>query len=135
MPTIMADHDTVGHLRVLMRIWSTPEFSEIWVATGCGIESFEHLGLASNTPDSTVWKLCQERGIVLLTGNRNSEGEDSLEQTIRRESTSNSLPVFTISDPTRLMKDSQYARQVAVRIHDYLQVLDRLKGAGRMYLP
>jgi hypothetical protein len=71
----------------------------------------------------------------LLTGNRNSFGSDSLEEIIRRESTAESLPVFTIGNPTRLMKDPQYAEQVAARIHDYLRVLDRLRGSGRMYLP
>jgi hypothetical protein len=82
-----------------------------------------------------VWRTCQERGIVLLTGNRNAIGDNSLEETIRRESTADSLPVFTISSPTKLTKDPDYALQVAARIHDYLRVLDRLRGAGRMYLP
>jgi hypothetical protein len=135
MPTIMADHDVEGHLRVLIRIWSSPDFLELWAETGCAFESFARLGLEPNTPDRVVWNLCQERGIVLLTGNRNAFGDDSLEETIRRETTADSLPVFTISSPSRLMKDPQYAEQVATRIHDYLQVLDRLRGAGRVYLP
>jgi hypothetical protein len=135
MPIIMADHDVEGHLRVLIRIWSAPDWTDLWTEVKCEFESFERLGLESNTPDCEVWRICQERGIVLLTGNRNSLGNDSLEETIRRESTADSLPVFTISSPTRLMKDADYAEQVAARIHDYLQVLDRLHGAGRMYLP
>jgi len=135
MPTIMADHDVEGHLRVLIRIWSSPDFIGLWAETGCSFESFERLGLEPNTPDRVVWNLCQEREIILLTGNRNADGDDSLEETIQRESTADSLPVFTISNPDRFMKDSHYAEQVAARIHDYLQVLDRLRGAGRVYLP
>ena len=135
MPTIMADHDVEGHLRVRIRIWSSPDFFELLAETGCTFESSARLGLEPNTPDSVVWNLCQEREIILLTGNRNADGHDSLEETIRREFMADSLPVFTISNPSRLMKDPQYAEQVAARIHDYLQELDRLKGAGRVYLP
>ena len=120
MPTIMADHDVEGHLRLLIRIWSSPDWSDLWAETGCVFESFDRLGLELNTLDSVVWQLCQEREIILITGNRNAEGEDSLEATIRREGTPHSIPVFTISDPTRLMKDRQYAEQVAARVHDYL---------------
>jgi hypothetical protein len=135
MPIIMADHDVEGHLHVLIRNWSSPEFAELWAEVHCEFESFKRLGLEPNTPDCVVWRICQLRGIVLLTGNRNSLGDDSLEETIRRESTPESLPVLTIGSPTRLMKDPQYAEQVAARIHDYLRVLDRLRGSGRMYVP
>jgi len=30
MPTIMAEHDVEGHLRVRIRIWSSPDFFELW---------------------------------------------------------------------------------------------------------
>lgn len=135
MPIIMADHDVEGHLRVLIRIWSSPDWADLWAEVNCEFESFDRLGLESNTPDCVVWRICQERRIVLLTGNRNALGDDSLEETIRRESTADSLPVLTISRPTRLLKDAKYAERVAARIHDYLRVLDRLSGSGRMYLP
>jgi hypothetical protein len=135
MPIIMADHDVEGHLRILIRIWSSPDWAKLWAEVNCEFEYFERLGLEANTPDHVVWRICQERGIVLLTGNRNAMGDDSLEETIRRESTAESLPVFTISSPTRLMKDPEYGEQVAARVHDYLRVLDRLRGSGRMYLP
>ena len=135
MPIIMADHDVEGHLRVLIRKWTSPDFAELWAEVNCEFESFKRLGLEPDTPDCDVWRTCQQRGIVLLTGNRNSLGDDSLEETIRRESTPESLPVFTISSPTRLMKEPQYAERVAARIHDYLRVLDRLRGSGRMFVP
>jgi hypothetical protein len=135
MPTIMADHDVEGHLRVLIRIWSSPAWAGLWSELKCDFESFESLGLELNTPDRVVWQTCQDRGIVLLTGNRNAIGNDSLHVTIQQESKADSLPVFTISNPTRLMNDSEYAGRVANRIYDFLRVLDRLRGSGRMYIP
>lgn len=135
MPTIMADHDVEGHLRVLIRIWSSPAWAELWSEVNCDFESFESLGLETATPDCIVWQICQDRGIVLLTGNRNAIGNDSLQVTIQQESKADSLPVFTISNPARLMNDPTYAEQVAGRIFDFLRVLDRLRGAGRMYVP
>ena len=64
-----------------------------------GRESFERLGLPYNTSDRDLWQLCQQREIVLLTANRNDEGPNSLEATIRTLNAPSSLPVLTIADP------------------------------------
>jgi hypothetical protein len=40
----------------------------------------------------------QAQKMILLTANRNMEGDDSLEQTIRNENTLISLPVLTIAN-------------------------------------
>jgi hypothetical protein len=71
----------------------------------------------------------------LITGNRNAEGEESLEATIRRETTPHSLPVLTIGDPAKLMHDREYAERVAARLIERFHELERLRGAGRLYLP
>jgi len=135
MPAIMADHDVEGHLEMLLQLWLSPEWSELWTDASCDVESFERLGIGESASDAEIWQLCQERGIVLITGNRNAQGEESLEMTIRRNLEPHHLPVFTIADPGRLMRDRRYAEQVASRLIDYLQRLDELRGAGRMYLP
>jgi hypothetical protein len=72
---------------------------------------------------------------LLITGNRNAQGEESLEMNIRENRTSDSLPVFTISDPNRIMRDREYAERVAARLIEFLTDLDRLAGSGRLYLP
>jgi hypothetical protein len=59
--------------------------------------TFSDVGLLINSSDRSVWRFAQEKQLILLTGNRNSEGEDSLEQTIRNENTPSSLPVVTVS--------------------------------------
>ena len=135
MPTIMADHDVQGHLQLLIRLWSSDEWNELWTALACRIETFDRLGIPTTTPDAEIWRLCQQRQIVLLTGNRNAESEDSLEATIRREGDNGSLPVLTISDPDRLHRDRQYADRVAERAIDYLQSIDSLRGTGRLFVP
>jgi hypothetical protein len=99
------------------------------------VETFDRLGLCPASTDEEIWRLCQQRQIVLITGNRNAERVDSFELTIRREGTSDNLPVLTISDPDRLMKDQGYAIDVAERGLDYLQSLENLRGSGRLYLP
>jgi hypothetical protein len=135
MPTILADHDVEGHLQVLLRIWLSPAWSEFWLDVDCEIESRERLGISDNVSDAELWRFCQDRRIIWLTGNRNAEGEDSLEATIRREGRADCLPVFTIADPTLLIQDRDYAELVAIRLIERLHELDKLCGAGRLYLP
>jgi len=86
-------------------------------------------------PDSPVWRTCQERGIVLITGNRNAEGPESLESTIRDHNTPDSLPVLTIANVDRLHASREYALRVAERLLEYLDDLGNIRGAGRIYLP
>ena len=85
--------------------------------------------------DADLWQLCQQRDIVLLTGNRNAEGPDSLETTIASRRTGHSLPVLTISDPDRLIRDREYAERVVETLIEFLLDLDFLRGTGRLYLP
>jgi hypothetical protein len=131
----MADHDVEGHLDVFLKIWTSPPWNELWQQLSCDVESFSRLSIAFDTPDGEVWRLCQQEGILLLTGNRNAEGEDSLEATIQDHRTEGSLPVLTIADPPRILTDRAYAERAAERILEYLLDLDGLRGAGRLYVP
>ena len=135
MPKIMADHNVEGHLQVLLNIGSAPDWGNVWAEIACEIESFERLGIAHDTPDAALWELCQQHQIVLLTGNRNADGEDSLEATIERRCTDHSLPVVTIGDPDRLMRDREYAARTAAQLFEYLLELENLRGTGRLYVP
>ena len=135
MPRIMADHNVEGHLHALMNIWESADWSDVWSELSCEVESFERLGIAHDTPDTDLWKLCQQHGIVLITGNRNAEGQESLEAAIFRLGTPDSLPVVTIGDPDRLMRDPDYAERAAAQLLEYLLSLEDLRGAGRLYVP
>jgi hypothetical protein len=99
------------------------------------METFPALGLSYDSPDAVIWRTCQKEKLVLLTGNRNDEGPDSLEAVIRDENQPGSLPVFTISDPRRLLHDRLYAERVAERLLDYLTRIDEVRGVGRLYIP
>ncbi len=135
MTKIMADHNVEGHLQALVNIWLSPEWGGVWSDLSCEIESFERLGIPHNTPDTELWELCQQYNIVLITGNRNAESHDSLEVAINKLGTSSSLPVVTIGDPNRLMRDRDYAEHVAGQLVQYLLDIDNLRGTGRLYVP
>lgn len=79
--------------------------------------------------------MCQDLGIVLVTGNRNADGVDSLEMTVRNHGTVKSLPVLTISDSKRLLRDRDYPQAAAVKLLEYLTDLENFRGTGRLYIP
>lgn len=135
MPKIMADHNVEGHLDVLLRIWTSPVWNDLWRQIGCDVESFERQGIAHDTPDTELWRFCQQQGIVLVTGNRNAEGEDSFEAAIQNNCTDETLPVLTIGNPARILTDRAYAEQVAERVLEYILDLEGLRGVGRLYVP
>jgi len=79
--------------------------------------------------------LCQQHGYYLLTANRNLEAEDSLEATIRREGTAQSLPVFTFADADRIHKSAAYLDEVVESLLEYLLDEANYRGTGRLFLP
>jgi hypothetical protein len=135
MTTILSDHNVEGQVGVLATIWTSAEWRELWESFGCTVETLGSLGLADDLPDAELWKLCQLRQMILVTGNRNAAGEDSLEMVMRRLSQADSLPVLTIADPDRVMRDRRYAEIVAVQVLDILLDLDRFRGSHRTYIP
>src|SRR3989475_7097065 len=105
---ILADNDVGGAVRALRRILESEEWAEFSAALALRFVEFEDVGLARDAPDRVVWQTCQEIGGVLITGNRAS-GNDSLEQVIRDHAGADSLPIVTIGDPQRLVRDRAYA--------------------------
>ncbi|MBO0697407.1 MAG: hypothetical protein J2P46_03370 [Zavarzinella sp.] len=72
---------------------------------------------------------------MLITGNRNEEDETSLEATIHRENTPDSLPVLTIGRPDDVLTSAEYADRVTEKLVDYLLDIDQFRGTGRLYIP
>ncbi len=97
--------------------------------------TFPELGLGPDADDATVWRVCQANGILLFTGNRNKDGAESLEATIRANTTDQRLPVLTVPDADRILRDKAYAERVAIRLLEILDDLPLLRGAARLYLP
>jgi hypothetical protein len=96
--------------------------------------TFTDVGLRIDSSDRDVWRFAQERHLILLTGNRNQSGEDSLEQTIRDENTPTSLPVVTVSVVDRL-KERVYREQCAERLAEIILDIENNLGLGRIYIP
>jgi hypothetical protein len=135
MLQIISDNDVQGHVSRLMDICQLPPWVELWRDLECLLCTFEDFGLPENATDATIWQACQDNNILLITGNRNAEGPESLEMTIRQRNATNCLPVLTLADPDRIQRDFQYAESVVERMFDILIDTDALRDTGRLYLP
>ena len=135
MPSLLADGNVEGHLQALVYVLESPSWQELWAGLDVEIITFDQLNLSKDVSDVVLWRSCQRRDVVLITGNRNDEGPDSLEAAIRFENSDSFLPVLTISDPTRIFTDRLYAERVAERLLETLLDIELLRGSGRIYLP
>jgi len=132
---LLADANIQGHVEVLVRRMQAEPFIGFWHDLHLSCVSFADVGLNPADSDSAIWQRCQERRVVLLTNNRNDEGPDSLEATIRNCNTPSSLPVFTIGDAQRLRDEREYSDRVIWALLEYLVEFENLLGTGRLFLP
>jgi hypothetical protein len=135
MRGILADINVGKQRRAILAIWSSDTWRDLWNGLGLSVVAFPALGLSYDSPDAQIWRTCQREGLVLVTGNRNKRGTDSLEAVIQAENQPDSLPVVTIGDPRRMLYDRLYTEKVAERLLDYLMRIDEVRGAGRLYVP
>lgn len=135
MRGILADINIEGIMVHLGRIWLSPTWRALWSDLNISIESFESLGLSTDALDSEIWRICQEQTVVLIAANRNADGPDSLEMVIRNDNRAESLPVLTLADAERVLRDRTYAEKTAEVILDYLLRIDEVRGTGRIYVP
>ena len=131
---ILADNDVGGAVRALRRILESEEWAAFSATLALRFAEFADMGLARDASDRVVWQTCQEVGAVLITGNRAS-GDDSLEQMIRAHARADCLPVVTIGDPQRLVRDLVYTSECAMRLLDLLERIETLRGTGRLFIP
>lgn len=139
MKGILADHDAAGHLARAVRLLDSSELGEYWRHLNVPALNFADVGLPENSSDAAVWFLCQARSLILFTGNRNADGADSLQSVIVTHGHATSLPVFTVGDLDRVLKDSVYALRVGADMLEYLYDLadhpEKILGSGRLFLP
>ena len=131
MISILLDNDIAGHrdlFKGTLRSTGWDAFELVRFVT------LDEAGVATDSPDAALWELCQQQRLLLLTANRNLEDESSLEQTIRRQSTSESLPVITVSAPQRVIEQDYRERCIHALIGIVLD-LENCRGAGRLYIP
>ena len=101
---ILTDNDVIGAVRAVRRILESPEGVELPATLELEFIALKDVELPADAPDVTVWQRSQEVGALLITGNRSS-GEGSLDQTIAEYSGPESLPVLTIGDPRRVIRE------------------------------
>jgi hypothetical protein len=133
--TLLADANIQGQVDLLASSMQADAWHEFWVYLDLRLTTFSEVGLDTADSDAVVWQRCQDLGILLLTDNRNDDGPESLQSTIRLHSTATSLPVFTISDVRRLASSPSYRNEVIDRLLRYLLELDSIRGTGRLFLP
>jgi hypothetical protein len=132
---LLADEHCETHLAALVQTCRSPRWREIWDGIGAAIHTFESAHISRAIPDGELWTWCQRNGHVLITANRNEDSPTSLETTIRTRGTAASLPVLTLANSDRILKDSAYGERAAVRLMEILLDLDSLRGTGRLFLP
>ena len=97
--------------------------------------TFTDIELPIDSSDKIVWRLAQEKQMILLTANRSMKGKDSLEQVIREENTTTSLPVMTVGNADRLLNDAGYRERCAESLIDVVLSLEIYKGTRRVFIP
>lgn len=97
--------------------------------------TFDELNLPPDSDDRVVWQLAQANQMILLTANRSMKGKDSLEQVMREQNTSESLPVITVSNADRLLNDSEYRGRCVESLIEIVLDIDTYLGARRIFIP
>jgi hypothetical protein len=132
---IMGDNDIRGQMTRVVQLLESKAWREIWLSLNLSVRTFADLSLSTNASDAAVWHACPREQVVLITGNRNNEGDDSLQATIQAHSTPTSLPVMTLADADEVLRSWQYAHRNVESLLQYLLDIDKVRGAGRLWLP
>jgi hypothetical protein len=128
----LIDHNLKGHALVFFGAIASQGWLNI---VPMQFVTFAEMDLSINSGDRTVWRLAQENQMILLTANRSMKGKDSLEQVMREENTSESLPVITVSNTDRLLNDSEYRSRCVESLVEIVLDIDTYRGARRIFIP
>lgn len=129
---VLSDENCVGHAVAIFHALNRLGYVEL---LGLSLKKFHEIELREGADDETVWQFCQNNGYLLLTDNRTTkDGKVSLELTIRRLVTATSLPVLTIGNVDRVLKEREYCERCAYRLAEIVFDLDDHLGVTRLYL-
>ena len=129
---VLVDHNIEGHAIALYGSIASQGWLDILPIQ---FVTFEEVGLPIESNDRVVWRFAQANNSILLTANRRMKGEDSLEQTLREENTLFSLPVVTIGNTDRIMKDLDYFERCVDRLVEIILEIDNYRGTRRIFIP
>lgn len=128
----LIDHNLQGHALVFFGAIASQGWLDI---VQIRFVNFAEIELPIDSDDRVVWRLAQKNQMILLTANRSMKGTDSLEQVMREENISTSLPVITISNADRLINDSQYRDRCVESLVEIVLDIDNFRGAKRIFIP
>ena len=138
MPGILTDVNVEGlipRFRVSLRALSLAEFFD---EVGLSSFIFSDFDLSPDLDDRSIWRFCQDRGLLLLTDNRNHDGTDSLEETLRDSIRDDSLPVLSIGAKSRFETNGEYRLAVTkslLEIAFRISFENRERGIPRLFFP
>jgi hypothetical protein len=128
----LIDHNLKGHALVFFGAIASEGWLDI---VPIRFVSFAEMDLLIDSDDRLVWRIAQKNQMILLTANRSMKGKDSLEQVMREENTSESLPVITVSNADRLLNDSEYRGRCVESLVEIVLDIDTYRGARRIFIP
>ncbi|MBR8840199.1 MAG: ACP S-malonyltransferase [Stigonema ocellatum SAG 48.90 = DSM 106950] len=128
----LVDHNLEGHALLL---WGNIASLGWLDLLPIRLITFEDLKLSVTSDDRVVWRFAQANQMMLLTANRSMKGKNSLEQVIREENTSTSLPVITIGDADRVLSDPDYRNRCVDRLIEIVFDIDDYRGSRRLFIP
>ncbi len=131
MISVLVDCNIEGQAMMLWRQMNSDGWLDLYPLK---LVTLPQTGLPYNTSDTEIWRFAQKNGMILLTANRRMKGEDSLEETIRKENTLSSLPVMTIANVNR-MTERLYREKCATRLMEIVLYLDNYLGSKRIFIP
>lgn len=128
----LVDHNLEGH--ALLLLGNIAELG--WLdLLPIRFVTFKEVGLSITSDDRVVWRFAQSNQMLLITANRSMKGKNSLEQVIREENSSISLPVVTIGDADRIFTDPDYRNRCVDRLIEIVFDIDGYRGSRRLYIP
>jgi hypothetical protein len=132
---VVSDNDVRGAVSALRQILESDDWTDVSKSLEIQFVQLADVGLATDSPDREILIACQARDMILLTGNRTrADQTESLDYVIEELSDNDSLPVITVANRDRIVRDPNYALECAFRLLDYLSRIDELRGTRRVYL-
>jgi hypothetical protein len=128
----LIDHNLKGHALVFFGAIASQGWLDI---VPVQFVTFDEMNLSIDSDDRVVWQLAQANRMILLTANRSMKGKDSLEQVMREENTSESLPVITVSNADRLLNNSEYRGRCVESLIEIVLDIETYLGARRIFIP
>jgi predicted nuclease of predicted toxin-antitoxin system len=134
---ILLDANISNLREIILNLFQAINVLELWADMKLGIHLIRDFGFEESTSDRIIWTFAQEQQFILMTDNRNHDGSDSLEQTLRDTNSDLSLPVVTISNRDMLRTHRSYALRFANKLIEVISdTFDgQYRGIGRVYIP